>query len=64
MLLDNELQAYGEFITFNHQKDMPKSFERIERDKEKDPRFERINKKLNFVEDQSYLQRIIMSKNI
>ena len=51
MLLDNELQAYGELITFNHQKDMPKSFERIERDKEKDPRFERINKKLNFVED-------------
>jgi len=51
MLLDNELQAYGESITFDHQKDMPKSFERIERDNEKDPRFDRINKKLNFVED-------------
>jgi hypothetical protein len=55
-LLENQLQAYGENITFDFKDLMPESKDKVQREQEKDPRFKRINKILDYVDEQTQIQ--------
>ena len=55
-LLENQLQAYGENLTFDFKDLMPESEDKILREQETDPRFKRINKVLDYVDEQTQIQ--------
>ena len=46
-------------MDFDFDKDVPKSIERLQREKETGKQFQRINKLMNYAESQAFVQRYI-----
>ena len=62
MLCDNQLNEYLDDFELDLDYFIPKTDERKERGLSKDKRFERINKVLNYVDDEQMLRKIIWGK--